>query len=278
VQGIRAVPLVCFDLAEYVDTLAIPGPLALPKTWQGARLKAWGSECRAEHLAQWRRGRMKAQHRARRGLKVVVESQASNTTPRRRRSPPKSLSRLVLTLHVAGGMALFASTYASHSGRQLLRQLTSIPHLKSPDPAHTLLFSIAPSAGLANDALADIVSLLNAHPRAVGCLAAPISLPRSRTPSARACTQSVCSVAVFDAGAATPFRSTIPGKEAVQVGRWHAFRKKDDDETALATPLPNEPSSHIDWERVWARKTPHALPAALQPLKCALPFRAMHTD
>ena len=73
----------------------------------------------------------------------------------------------------------------------------------------------------------------------------------------------MCSVAVFDADAARPFRSTIPGKEPVQVGRWHAFRKR---EGARVEEMPAE-STGVDWESVWARKTVHELPAELQDLR-----------
>ncbi|KAE9392177.1 hypothetical protein BT96DRAFT_1000588 [Gymnopus androsaceus JB14] len=47
---------------------------------------------------------------------------------------------------------------------------------------------------------------------------------------------------------ATLFRSTIPGKEKIQVGRWHAFRRKDE------TKLEHEesislPEGTVDWDR-----------------------------
>lgn len=62
----------------------------------------------------------------------------------------------------------------------------------------------------------------------------------------------LCSVAIFDNKLVTPFRSTIPGKEVTQVGRWHAFRKGEDaklDDHGL----PQE-GSKVDWESVWAQK------------------------
>ncbi|KIP03728.1 hypothetical protein PHLGIDRAFT_37276 [Phlebiopsis gigantea 11061_1 CR5-6] len=60
----------------------------------------------------------------------------------------------------------------------------------------------------------------------------------------------VCSVAAFDARNATPFRSTIPGKEPTQVGRWHAFRNKGVESPHIE--LPND-SRGVDWETVWAQ-------------------------
>ena len=72
------------------------------------------------------------------------------------------------------------------------------------------------------------------------------------------------SVAVFDSQVVTPFRSTIKGKEPVQVGRWHAFRRRNESSEELQLP---EDSTGIDWESVWARKSVNTLPPELEALK-----------
>ncbi|EKM48877.1 uncharacterized protein PHACADRAFT_59601, partial [Phanerochaete carnosa HHB-10118-sp] len=83
---------------------------------------------------------------------------------------------------------------------------------------------------------------------AVGCLSAPLlQLEYEGTTTNN---PTICSVATFDEKTATPFRSTIPGKEPIQVGRWHAFRKRDE-KTSLES-LPQE-SEGINWESVWAK-------------------------
>ena len=165
-------------------------------------------------------------------------------------------------------MSLSATTYVSRSAKQLARQLANIPHLASSTSSQTLLFSLAPAPDLPQDALSDLVRILTHQPNAVGCLSAPTKQAFSRKNkdgNSGLATPTVCSVAVFDAKGVTPFRSTIPGKEPTQVGRWHAFRKRD--ETIPLEPLPQE-SEGIDWESVWAKsRSAPDLPPELQGLR-----------
>jgi len=73
-----------------------------------------------------------------------------------------------------------------------------------------------------------------------------------------------CSIAIFDPGKAVLFRSTIPGRAQPQVGRWHAFRNKDN-----ALPEPQLPAEGpIRWADVWEDDIANvSLPPELQSLK-----------
>lgn len=63
-------------------------------------------------------------------------------------------------------------------------------------------------------------------------------------------------VAFMDSGTVRPFRSTIPGRDEVQVGRWHAFRKRDDPDNTDVEDAP-----------VWGNEKPVPLPEDLRALE-----------
>jgi hypothetical protein len=78
-----------------------------------------------------------------------------------------------------------------------------------------------------------------------------------------------CSVAFFHKSDATPFYSDIPGRPETQVGRWHAMRKRGDDEKALGGSELALLEENVDWERIWSRSAAgDALPASLRELRC----------
>ncbi|KAI0701929.1 hypothetical protein BC835DRAFT_1411196 [Cytidiella melzeri] len=102
----------------------------------------------------------------------------------------------------------------------------------------------------------------------MGCLSAPVRLRRDtkipQITESNLNEYTLCSVAVFDSHVAIPFLSTIPGREAPQVGRWHTFRKGDD------AKLQDHqlPPAGVDWESVWAQRETHqALPEELRHLR-----------
>lgn len=79
----------------------------------------------------------------------------------------------------------------------------------------------------------------------------------------------MCSIATFDSALAVPFWSEIPGKEATQVGRWHAFRKREEVAPDLVQAAMQEEGREVDWENVWAQKSSApALPEDLGALRC----------
>jgi len=97
----------------------------------------------------------------------------------------------------------------------------------------------------------------------IGCLSAPLpGLAYEGLIS--------CSLAVFDKRSAVSFRSTIPGRAAPQVGRWHAFRQRaDNSDEKLPPGMENGLSESMNWDDVWDRSAgDNALPKELQALRC----------
>lgn len=88
----------------------------------------------------------------------------------------------------------------------------------------------------------------------LGCLSAPLS---------SGCIS--CSIALLNPRNAISFRSTIAGQEKTQVGRWHAFRRKDERNEEDLTLL----EGTVDWDRLWksnSRRTRKDLPDELTRL------------
>ncbi|KAF8073476.1 hypothetical protein FPV67DRAFT_749080 [Lyophyllum atratum] len=139
-------------------------------------------------------------------------------------------------------------TLLTRSPTALLAHLT---HLSTSYTDHTLLFTL--SSNIAPLHLSNLVTRLTTFSlTTLGCLSAPLPGPP----------HIACSLALFPPSSAVPFRSTLPGRAAPQVGRWHAFRNKDKDDEAL-TP----PEGDFSWAEVWDRNaggTP--LPPGLQGL------------
>ncbi|GBE85252.1 hypothetical protein BKA93DRAFT_903767 [Sparassis latifolia] len=139
-------------------------------------------------------------------------------------------------------MALHMSTIISRTASDILSQLSYIrPALSS----HIPLFSISVSPNTKADELSALVSHLTSQSsHGIGCLSA--SIP-STDPTWQ---ESIaCSVALFDKSMATPFRSTIPGINTPQVGRWHSFRKRSEDaDDELGD------TANINWDDIWSRK------------------------
>jgi hypothetical protein len=91
-------------------------------------------------------------------------------------------------------------------------------------------------------------------------------------------------LAVFDKRNAVSVRSTIPGRAAPQVGRWHAFRQRNDkSEEELPPGMENGLSESVNWDNVWDRSAgDNTLPKELQALRyvyvgilCSLPQGAV---
>jgi hypothetical protein len=65
---------------------------------------------------------------------------------------------------------------------------------------------------------------------------------------------------VFDSANVIPFRSTIPGREEAQVGRWHAFRRKGE-----SVNKEDSLEEGVSWGDVWeGGGKPVALPEELR--------------
>ncbi|KAI0917578.1 hypothetical protein AcW1_007253 [Taiwanofungus camphoratus] len=155
-------------------------------------------------------------------------------------------------------MALYMSTILSRTTSDIISHLA---HIRASFASHVALFTLSVSPHSDSSEVSALVSTLTSlSSHSAGCLSANLNPENSIKEHI------LCSVAIFDSGKATPFRSTIPGKPAVQVGRWHSFRKRDEQDLANATHTGDD-LADINWEDVWARKTSSkALPSALQAL------------
>ena len=159
-------------------------------------------------------------------------------------------------------MALHTSTVISRKVPDILSHISRV-HLAFPD--HITLFCLSASSHLDTSYLEDVISSVSTlSPRAIGCLSAPI-------PSSNTTLQAgiACSIAMFHKGHATPFRSDIPGRNAPQVGRWHAFRKKDQASLGAGETIQTD-AENVNWEDVWAKNVDVLpLPSELQPIRYA---------
>ena len=151
-------------------------------------------------------------------------------------------------------MAVHMSTIVSRKTADILSHLSQLRSTLAPYP---LLYTISVSQHTNNTDLSELVaSVKTLSNNTVGCLSAPI-------PSSRPAWQqrTAVSLASFDEKYATLFRSTIPGKKQVQVGRWHAMHQKEEQ------PDTQDYSKDIDWESAFADSHEgNPLPEALQSL------------
>jgi hypothetical protein len=130
---------------------------------------------------------------------------------------------------------------------------------------HTFIFALSANFEAPSDLAKSVQSLDNFigdGGQTVGCLSSPFNGVNSRPLS--------CSFGVFESPATT-FRSVIPGKAEVQVGRWHSFRKKE--EEGVSTVTEGDYEEGVDWEDVWDRsRQATSLPEDLQKLECVRPL------
>lgn len=159
-------------------------------------------------------------------------------------------------------MAVHMSTIISRELGHITEHLSKLQPVLSQ---HPLLYTISVSQNTRSSDLSTLVTALKGLSRSsVGCLSAVV-------PSAGSSWRQHTSVslATFDEKYATLFRSTIPGRKATQVGRWHAMHKD-------AQPDPEEPAhgeSMPDWDTALSQVYDgQALPAELESLRSVHPY------
>ncbi|KAI0832598.1 hypothetical protein BC628DRAFT_1499376 [Trametes gibbosa] len=133
-------------------------------------------------------------------------------------------------------MVLHLSTVISRNTAHIIEHLSKLQPALAHNP---LLYTISVSPHTDSAELSSLVSSIKSISKdSAGCLSA--ALP-SAHPSWQQYTS--LSLASFDREHATLFRSTIPGRKAAQVGRWHAVHKS-------TQPDPEAPahSENLDWE------------------------------
>ena len=148
---------------------------------------------------------------------------------------------------------MHTSTLLSRSPTSLL---TLLSRLSKSYVNHSLLFSLSVSSAVPAQDLSTLVNCLTTFSHhTVGCLSGPLPGNYHSFIS--------CALAVFDPSEAVLFRSTIPGRASPQVGRWHAFRKKDHDHDQMALH-----AVYHNWGELWDRSFgQNELPIELQGLK-----------
>ncbi|KAJ3567082.1 hypothetical protein NP233_g6595 [Leucocoprinus birnbaumii] len=155
---------------------------------------------------------------------------------------------------------LHLSTLLARSPVRLLDRIKSIEERYA---GHNMTLLFALSANFSDSQqLASAVNALTGlkNTSTLGCLSG--RLGNSRIGGANVANDALSlSIAVLDSKNLVTFRSTIPGREEAQVGRWHAFRRKEeglDKERSL--------EEGLTWEEVWNGGKVPSLPEGLHRL------------
>jgi hypothetical protein len=149
---------------------------------------------------------------------------------------------------VTAETSMLLSSLVSRSSTSLLQYLTKVKR----DSDAVLLFSV--SAHAYN--LEAIISRLRASARhAIGCLSAPL-------PGASGAV--VCSMAFFSSQECVPFRSEIPGRAPIQVGRWNRRIP-----SASSNDLPDFTNNPFSWQDLATSGEAPQLPAELRDRRCS---------
>ncbi|KAF5336284.1 hypothetical protein D9758_014492 [Tetrapyrgos nigripes] len=129
-------------------------------------------------------------------------------------------------------------TIISRSPTRILKYIDRLKQSTNSSRS-SVIFSVSPPAKSSD--LSDFVDALTAWPNAsaIGCLAAPTHRDAI-----------TCSVAFFKDHDSVLFRSTIPGREQTQVGRWHSFRKPEA-RIDVASMLEKRGQGR-DWDDIWS--------------------------
>lgn len=164
------------------------------------------------------------------------------------------------------GMAVVhLSTIISRSSSAIL---SHISHLAGSFRNHPLLFTLSHNAATPADDLSSLVAQLTAFStQSVGCLSAPLPGPHSSF--------TACSLAVFDPlSVAAVFRSTIPGRQQAQVGRWRPVGQKPAEHGEALQFGGWQGGGVKDWEDVWnASVHTQRLPDELEGSKSVISSR-----
>jgi hypothetical protein len=163
---------------------------------------------------------------------------------------------MVAFVHFAGTAMKAPSRFTTIVSRRPAEILSVLSSLHKAYRKHTLVFSLSSNA----PDLADLVTRLTTFSdQSIGCLSAQLPFTDEQN-------LTCCSLGFFDSRYVTPFRSTIPGRAAPQVGRWHAFRRRSD-----STDVDNRPfEENVNWEDVWNKSVnTEPLPSELQSIRSA---------
>lgn len=167
-------------------------------------------------------------------------------------------------------MPLHLSTTLARTPYALQKQLVKLTDAYA-NKAHTCLFALSANFPFSQD-LADTVDILtkfNKRGHTLGCLSdsfLAVDFSKSNhiwdhenysKPILS------CSIGIFDSSRVVPFTSTIPGKTQPQVGRWHAFRKKDSTDDENEHELNAQMGTYngtVSWDDIWNRSASKNIP------------------
>jgi len=151
-----------------------------------------------------------------------------------------------------------ATTIIAQSSRQLRSHISDI--LKQHQHGNaTFMFSL--SSNIEPEALSSLVTQFRDLPNeTLGCISAPI--PGYNTLSRPLC----ASVAVLPKETTIPFRSTVPGKAPIQVGRWHSTERTKQSQSQNSPLVVPEMT---DWNALWSNSSNSDVQIPeLQGLRC----------
>lgn len=167
-------------------------------------------------------------------------------------------------------MPLHLSTILARTPYALQKQLAKLTDAYT-NKGHTCLFALSANFPFSQD-LADTVGILtkfNKRGHTLGCLSDSFSSVNFSQNNYiwdhgnHSIPILSCSIGIFDSSQVVPFRSTIPGKNQPQVGRWHSFRKKDDiddDEDYGLGLRSGSDDGTASWENIWNRPSSKNVP------------------
>ncbi|KXN88542.1 hypothetical protein AN958_07178 [Leucoagaricus sp. SymC.cos] len=159
-------------------------------------------------------------------------------------------------------MVLHLSTYLSRSPARLLDRIQILSRQYAGHDL-TLLFALSANFSDTQDLGKAVNGLVQNfdNTRTIGCLSGRLG---STCINGKNIGNDIVSlsVGVWDSKDVKSFRSTIPGREEAQVGRWHAFRKKEEEEKRKDYSL----NEGVSWEEVWDGGKGALLPEELRPL------------
>ena len=143
---------------------------------------------------------------------------------------------------------MILSSLVSRSSTSLLRYLTKLKR----DPDAVLLFSVSAHA---YNLEAIIARLRSSARHAIGCLSAPL-------PGASGAV--ICSTALFSSRECIPFRSELPGRAPIQVGRWNRRIS-----SVTSNEMPDFTNNFSSWEKFTTSGEDPQLPLELRDRRCS---------
>ncbi|KAH8114696.1 hypothetical protein DFH11DRAFT_1543945 [Phellopilus nigrolimitatus] len=146
-----------------------------------------------------------------------------------------------------------------HASTSLLRTRAQfvrfVDHVQAICKSRVLFYTLSHDVP---DLEQSVKQLTSCARESIGCLSGPLPLKRESSFFS-------CSVAVFEEDGCRPFSSLKTGEGPVQVGRWHAYRKKNDEDVIFDGLGGQRLDADVNWEELWnSKSSSRFLPQELQ--------------